>query len=395
MHHEHALRVGVLHGLVDRGLLGGKALAEAHVDDLRAVVDRVADGVRDVLVALVTVGDGPDHHDLDVRRDAVDAALRAANAADDAGHVRAVARVGAHHVAVAVPALRRVRVVVAHERPRIVRRVEPVFRLRLDLLLRVLELLRRDPGVGESKPHHLGLLRLRARRLVRRHLRFRQRIADRAAQDLVRPIHDHRDLLHLLRELLILGTLLLELVRRSLAGGRVRHGKLCGRRAFRRLGAPGVETRDLERVVLDLFPVLSADEIPAVDVIGVPVVVVVAAVAGDLLGVRPEVGLEADVRGVDPAVDHGDEHGPFRLLAREELALGAARTDADDAVGADVEQLPVSRRFGEGCRGSRRCRGWLRRGWRARRWRGSRGLVLGRGSAGGARSERQGKEEAE
>jgi hypothetical protein len=123
----------------------------------------------------------------------------------------------------------------------------------------------------------------------------------------------------LLRELLRFGALLLELFARALAGRGVRHGKLRGR-ARRLLRAARVQSRQLERVVLDVAA-LSADEVPASHVVRVAVVVVVLAVARDLLRIRPEVRLESDVRGVDAAVDYGDDDRALRLLACEQLTL--------------------------------------------------------------------------
>ena len=237
---------------------------------------------------------------LHVRRDAVDAALRTAHATDDAGHVRPVLRIRTHDVGVAVPSLRRVPIVVADDGTWVVFQVETVVRLRVDLLLRVLELFGRDPGVGETQPHHLRLLRLGVGGLVRRDLRLRQRIGVHAAtEELVRPRHHDRDLLDLLGQLLRFGLLLLELLAGSLARRRVRHWKLRCRRARRRVRAARMETRELERVVVHRFAVLPANEVPAVDVVGVPVVVVVPAVAGDFLRVRPQVRLEPRVRRID------------------------------------------------------------------------------------------------
>jgi hypothetical protein len=83
-----------------------------------------------------------------------------------------------------------------------------------------------------------------------------------------------------------------------------------------------------------------------VDVIDVAVLVVVLAVAGDLLRVRPEIGPETDVRGVYPAVDDGDEHGALRLLAGEQLTFRSSLADANDAIG-DVEELPVAWRLSQ------------------------------------------------
>ena len=34
----------------------------------------------------------------------------------------------------------------------------------------------------------------------------------------------------------------------------------------------------------------------------------ITAVAGDFLGIAPEIRAQIDVRGVDAAIDHGDEH---------------------------------------------------------------------------------------
>ncbi len=171
------MRVGVLHRVVDRGLVRRVRLAEAHADDLRAVVHRVANRVGDVLVALVAVGHRANHHELDGRRDAVDADSIAADRADDPGHVRPVLGVLAHHVRVAVVVLVPVGVVVADDRARIEVGVEAVLELSLERLESVVE---HGLGVAPSSASceiDLPRLRqLRGRRRQRAHAREAQRV---------------------------------------------------------------------------------------------------------------------------------------------------------------------------------------------------------------------------
>ena len=52
---------------------------------------------------------------------------------------------------------------------------------------------------------------------------------------------------------------------------------------------------------------VALDEVPAVDVVDVAVVVVVDAVSGDLAGVCPDVVGKVGVVSVDAAVDDGDD----------------------------------------------------------------------------------------
>ena len=263
-------------------------------------------------------------------------------------------------------------------------------RLRLDLFLRLVELRRRDARVREPEPHHLRLLRLRAARLIGGDLRLRQRLgAERAAQDVVRARHDHGDLLDLLRELL----------RSRSSASRTRrdarlHVAASGTGSCAPRPAPASCSARSRRVSSSASyctsPSCAADEVPAVHVVGVAVVVVVLAVAGDLFRVRPEVRPEPDVRGVDAAIDHGDDDRALRLLPGEQLALRLPRADADDPVRRRVQHLPVARGFGDSRGGRRRRRRRSRLGRRGGDRRGRWSRRLGDGSRGSARSERGG-----
>ena len=142
---------------------------------------------------------------------------------------------------------------------------------------------------------------------------------------------------------------------------------LVGRhRARARAGprAPAIETRDLEGVVVHVLAVLAADEVPAVQIVDVAIVVVVATIAEDFLRVRPEIGAQVDVRGIDAAVDDGDEYGARRASRRvaHARALGA---DAGNAVGGFVEDCQL------------RCASG---GRHRRHWRGADGVGDGTGA---------------
>src|SRR5690606_21139056 len=102
---QHVVRCCITDGVVHHFLHRREVLTEAHVDDVGAVVDGIADRVGDVLVALVAVRDGAEDHDLDVGGNSVDADAVVAFGGDDAGDVRTVVRLGAADVIVAVPDL--------------------------------------------------------------------------------------------------------------------------------------------------------------------------------------------------------------------------------------------------------------------------------------------------
>src|SRR5213075_2229182 len=119
---------------------------------------------------------------------------------------------------------------------------------------------------------------------------------------------------------------------------RDRQARAPGRRAVR---TQCRETRDFERVLVDVLAVLATDEVPASRVVHITVVVVVESVAGGLLGIEPEVRLERGVRRVDAAVDDGDGDDALRLTILEQLAFGAQITDAGEAIRRGIEQVPV------------------------------------------------------
>jgi hypothetical protein len=131
VHHEDAHRVGVLHGGVHHLLVRRILLAKAHVDHVGPVFGGVANGVGHVLVPLVAVGHRADGHEADAPGDTVDPNAVLAHGPDDSGDVCAVGRIGAHHVVVAVSALRLVRVVIAHDGTRVEVRVVVVLDLSL------------------------------------------------------------------------------------------------------------------------------------------------------------------------------------------------------------------------------------------------------------------------
>src|SRR5690606_19874172 len=113
---------------------------------------------------------------------------------------------------------------------------------------------------------------------------------------------------------------------------------------------PGVEAGHLVGVLVDVPAIRRADEVPAVDVVGVALAVVIAAVAGDLVLVDPEVGAQVVVRRVDPGVDDADHDGPPRLLVRQQLAVRPLDAGAVDAVAAGILQPPAVGRRGRGVR---------------------------------------------
>jgi hypothetical protein len=89
-HHDHALVVGVLHGLLQHPRR--ERSAQAHVDDLGAVVGGVADGVGDAgHRARAVAAQDLERHDLDVAGHAGDALAVVGRLRDRAGDVGAVA----------------------------------------------------------------------------------------------------------------------------------------------------------------------------------------------------------------------------------------------------------------------------------------------------------------
>src|SRR6185503_12091395 len=105
--------------------------------------------------------------------------------------------------------------------------------------------------------------------------------------------------------------------------------------------ARGVQARDLEGVMVHVAA-LAADEIPTSDVVDVTVVVVVAAVAGNLLGIGPEIRAHVDVGRVDAVIDDGDEHRASGLTSGEQLATRTLGADARHTIRVLVEQLPLA-----------------------------------------------------
>jgi hypothetical protein len=74
-----------------------------------------------------------------------------------------------------------------------------------------------------------------------------------------------------------------------------------------------------------------------VNVVDESVVVVVLAVAGNLLGIHPEVRAQVGVQRVDAVVDDRDDHRLLRRFSGEELAHSALRADARHTIGGFVE----------------------------------------------------------
>ena len=71
-------------------------------------------------------------------------------------------------------------------------------------------------------------------------------------------------------------------------------------------------------------PVVAADEVPAMHVVDVSVLVVVEAVAGHLVRIGPELGRDIGVRVVDAGVDHRHH----RAARTSEGSLGITETRA-------------------------------------------------------------------
>src|SRR6185503_14483995 len=198
MDYEHAFGVGVFHRLVHGRLLRREALPEAHVDDLRTDVRGVANGVRDVLVALIAIRDGADRDDFHGGCDAVDANAVATYRPDDARDVCAVLAVRTHHVGVAIETLSGVFRIVANDGTRVVRHAQTVLQSRRELRFRLGDVLRRDTVRGESQEDRARLLDVRPRRANGGDVRDGQRVgASRLAQDRKDLREDLIDLLNL------------------------------------------------------------------------------------------------------------------------------------------------------------------------------------------------------
>jgi hypothetical protein len=95
---------------------------------------------------------------------------------------------------------------------------------------------------------------------------------------------------------------------------------------------------------------VTADRVPAVDVVHVTVPVVVHAVARDVVRVRPQVGDEVGVRHIDPGVDDRDRDRPAAAEAPRALR-------AHHPVVRELPLLAEARVVGDACGGPRRlCR---------------------------------------
>ena len=108
---------------------------------------------------------------------------------------------------------------------------------------------------------------------------------------------------------------------------------------------------------MHVLPVSAADEIPAMKIVDVAIIVVVAAVTRYFLWICPQIRAQVDVGRIDTAVDDGDEHRTRRPLAGEQLALRPLGADARHAVDGFVKALPVALGLRGGSRGhdARRC----------------------------------------
>src|SRR5690606_21323876 len=100
VHQKHAALLRIADGCVDDILERRVRLAEAHVDDVRSVVDSVPYRVRDVLVPLIAIGDSTHDHDACVAGNAVDTDVVAALRSHDAGDTRAVRGIRPYHIGV-------------------------------------------------------------------------------------------------------------------------------------------------------------------------------------------------------------------------------------------------------------------------------------------------------
>ena len=321
VHQQHVFGGGVLVGSFHGGALGREFLAEAHVDNLRAVVHGVADGVGHVLVALVAVGHGPHRHDAhQVGREAHHAQVVGAHRPDDARHVGAVHGVGSLDVVVAVVALREVVGVVLHDvGPRVEAQVQRVFQQAALLFGAVLQLLEQGVGVGGTGlGHHVEQARNGALQVGVVGFGVAQGggVQRGGAQSLLHALHHLGDGFgHAFQLLAALGFVLhADGVRLFgfLVEGKVRlFGGLEGGGGFalEALAAGGHDAGHFQGFGVDVAAVGPAQEVPAVHVVHVAVLVVVHAVAGYFFGIAPQHGLEVDVRRVDARVDDGHDNG--------------------------------------------------------------------------------------
>ena len=100
---EYIVGCGVAEGLPDAFWVGAYVFAKTHVDDGRALIDGVANGVGDVFVDFIAIRNHAHRDDVDQAvGDSDRAAFSRGAAADDAGDVRAVVLVSPAGVVVAV-----------------------------------------------------------------------------------------------------------------------------------------------------------------------------------------------------------------------------------------------------------------------------------------------------
>ena len=102
MHEQHILLFGVFYCFVDEVLLWRKGLAEAHVYNLCAIINCIANGIGYVLVAFITSWRGPQTHNPHVGCNTVDANAIVSLRGDHAGNRSAVVGARSFHIRVTV-----------------------------------------------------------------------------------------------------------------------------------------------------------------------------------------------------------------------------------------------------------------------------------------------------
>src|SRR5690606_16011901 len=127
------------HGVIHNLLVFCESLAEAHVDDLGAVFNRVADRVGNILVALIPIRDGTKHHDPYIVGDALDAYVVVPDSADDTRNVGAVVSIRSGNVSIAVETFAAVLIIVANDMAWIEFLIKVIIDLIVEMLYAVLK----------------------------------------------------------------------------------------------------------------------------------------------------------------------------------------------------------------------------------------------------------------
>src|SRR5699024_3616564 len=95
------------------------AFAKAHINNISAIIDCIADSIGHIFVALITVGNGADGHNTCTGGNTVDANIIVAVGSNNAGDVRAVAGIGTYHIGITVISLGSILIIIADNITRI------------------------------------------------------------------------------------------------------------------------------------------------------------------------------------------------------------------------------------------------------------------------------------